>query len=167
MPPSVCQDVILNDLLSVCRSTDAKGGNSGEHSCAASLVNHGNCSFLTEFNIIKAQQEKRRSAASGGSSPGVVISISASSGRNSTILMNVCFSICWEAYSSHYVFFVFFQRTKMNLKGMSTKCRAQKCTVTNPKVKDLFVEQHKCHSLTKNLNNHNFCLRANHEIFHP
>lgn len=92
-----------------------EGGNSGEHSCAASLVNHGNCSFLTEFNIIKAQQEKRISAASGGSSPGVVISISASSGRNSTILMNVCFSICWEAYSSHYVFF-FFSKNKNEFK---------------------------------------------------
>lgn len=79
-----------------------KAGNSGEHSCAASLVNDGNCSCLTEFNNIKAQQEMEI-AASGRGSPGVVISISASSGCKGTILMNVCFSVCREAFSCYCV----------------------------------------------------------------
>lgn len=37
MPPSVCQHVILNDLLSVCRSTDAKGGGGGARGSTAAL----------------------------------------------------------------------------------------------------------------------------------
>lgn len=142
MPPICLSGRHLKWSLLSLSQHRCKAGNSGEHSCAAWLANDGNCSCLTEFNDIKAQQEMEITA-SGRGSPGVVISVSASSGCKGTLLMNVCFSM-W-----HFLLIVYFFLNKnKEQRALNAECK-------NEQWQDSSIEQYMCSPLTTNLKKHN------------